>query len=146
MGHGEMNGYPRWAEFAEAMDRGFERMARLQADSANRIHDRLTASEGVLHKRIDGVRTEVIRLGATMAAQQAAAVPAPPALGRLARTKAWAEQIAALRELLLLLCLAIAGLTAVVQAPEIAFETVRLMLWVGALTCVSMGVLAVLIA
>ena len=114
-----MNGYPSWPQLVEVMDRGFDRMDHRLTVSTNRIHDRLTASEGVLHKRIDGVRGEVIRLGATMAAQQAAAVPAPPALGRLARTKAWAEQIAALRELLLLLCLAIAGLTAVVQAPEI---------------------------
>jgi len=118
MGHGEMNGYPSWPQLVEVMDRGFDRMDHRLTVSTNRIHDRLTTSEGVLHKRIDGVRGEVIRLGAAIAAQQSA-LPSPPAPGRLARAKAWAEQIAALRELLLLLCLAIAGLTAVVQAPEI---------------------------
>jgi len=118
MGHGEMNGHPSWPQFVEVLDRGLDRTGQHITYEVGRLHDRLTASEGVLHRRIDGVREEVVRLGATIAAQQSPA-PAPPPPGRFARAKAWTEQVAALRELLLLLCLAIAGLTAVVQAPEI---------------------------
>ena len=110
---GGTNGHPSW-HLLEVLDRNIIRLHERSDRFEVRMLDRMERSEIRIHERIDGLRGEIITIQATMAEQRRLAPR-----GRLARAKALAERVAALRELLLLLCLAIAGLTAVVQAPEI---------------------------
>lgn len=100
MQHSNLNGYPSWPEVYDLLDRGL-----------TRIHQRIDDTQ----VKIDDVRVEVITIKATLAAQ-----PRPPEpRGRMARLKAWAELIAPLRELMLMACVALMGLAALLQAPEV---------------------------
>ncbi len=116
-----MNGHPSWPEFYDRLTESEGRITHeiriatgylrdKQERDIIRVHQRIDNSETTLHRRIEDLRDEVTTLRIT--SPQTSPTKA-------ARAREWVEQVAALREIAVIVCLIAAGIAALLKAPEV---------------------------
>lgn len=126
-----LNGHPSWPQLLEVTDRMTDRLERKLESGLIRIHERIDGTQEEVRGEIRGVQDGIQDVRERVIGIETRLEPEPPPRGLLGRLREWAELIAPLRELVVIVAAMAIGLATLLQAPTVRQALLEVMAHIG---------------